>query len=61
MLYVATALGIKETVAAYLSGNLSPQDLVTGVCFASAGSGIDDLTAQIQVLQYQYMHFCLSI
>ncbi|CAJ1972572.1 unnamed protein product [Sphenostylis stenocarpa] len=47
---IATALGIKESVPAYLSGNLSPQDLITGVCFASAGSGIDDRTSQIQSL-----------
>ncbi|XP_020209068.2 GDSL esterase/lipase At1g23500 [Cajanus cajan] len=45
---IATALGIKETVPAYLSANLRSQELSTGVCFASAGSGIDDLTAQIQ-------------
>ncbi|XP_028208524.1 GDSL esterase/lipase At1g23500-like [Glycine soja] len=45
---IASALGIKETVPAYLSGNLSPQDLVTGVCFASAGSGIDDATSRLQ-------------
>nr|KYP34001.1 GDSL esterase/lipase At1g23500 family [Cajanus cajan] len=41
------ALGIKDSVPAYLSGNLSPQDLATGVCFASAGSGIDDQTARL--------------
>ncbi|KAK7382931.1 hypothetical protein VNO78_28595 [Psophocarpus tetragonolobus] len=45
---IARSLGIKETVPAYLSSNLSPHDLVTGVCFASAGSGIDDLTATSQ-------------
>ncbi|KAK7401120.1 hypothetical protein VNO78_12436 [Psophocarpus tetragonolobus] len=45
---IAMALGIKETVPAYLSGNLSPKDLITGVSFASGGSGIDDLTATTQ-------------
>jgi len=48
-LHAASALGVKDTVPAYLSANLTPQDLVTGVSFASGGSGIDDLTSQVQV------------
>ncbi|KAL9330423.1 hypothetical protein ACSQ67_000033 [Phaseolus vulgaris] len=45
---IASALGVKETVPAYLSSNLNSQDFITGVSFASGGSGIDDLTSQIQ-------------
>jgi len=49
IVYAASALGVKETVPAYLSSNLNSQDFITGVSFASGGSGIDDLTSQIQV------------
>ncbi|KAK7243202.1 hypothetical protein RIF29_37991 [Crotalaria pallida] len=48
---IAEALGIKQTLPAFLSGNLSPQDLATGVCFASGGSGLDSVTSTLlQVL-----------
>ncbi|TKY56552.1 GDSL esterase/lipase [Spatholobus suberectus] len=39
--FIASALNLKDTVPPYLDPNLSK----TGVCFASAGAGIDDLTA----------------
>ncbi|CAL0303502.1 unnamed protein product [Lupinus luteus] len=42
---VATALGIKDSVPAYNSPSLGAQDLATGVCFASGGSGADVLTS----------------
>eukprot|EP00253_Pinus_taeda_P022823 PITA_22823 len=38
-------LGIKELLPAYLDPNLQDQDLITGVSFASSGSGLDNLTA----------------
>ncbi|KAG9439660.1 hypothetical protein H6P81_019825 [Aristolochia fimbriata] len=41
---LASALGIKEAVPPFLKPNLSDEDIRTGVCFASAGSGFDDLT-----------------
>ncbi|XP_057513852.1 GDSL esterase/lipase At2g31540 [Actinidia eriantha] len=41
---LASALGIKDTVPAFLDPNLPNTELKTGVCFASAGSGYDDLT-----------------
>ncbi|OWM74967.1 hypothetical protein CDL15_Pgr021318 [Punica granatum] len=44
---IAEALGIKELLPAYLDPNLRPEDLSTGVCFASGGSGYDSLTANI--------------
>eukprot|EP00257_Ricinus_communis_P019214 XP_015578138.1 GDSL esterase/lipase At2g24560 [Ricinus communis] len=42
---VASLLHIKETVPPFLDPSLSNEDLLTGVTFASAGSGYDDLTA----------------
>ncbi|XP_058198762.1 GDSL esterase/lipase At2g30220-like [Rhododendron vialii] len=41
---LASALGIKETVPPFLDPNLPQDELRTGVCFASAGSGYDDMT-----------------
>jgi hypothetical protein len=52
---------VKDTLPAYLNPALSPQDLPTGVCFASGGSGFDDLTANMQVLKEYYQNariFC---
>ncbi|XP_075639928.1 GDSL esterase/lipase At1g73610-like [Castanea sativa] len=56
---IAKALGIKDTVPAYLKPNLQSKDLLTGVGFAAGGSGIDPLTsstlgvvAMSQQLQY---------
>lgn len=34
---------------AYLDPNLRPQDLVTGVSFASGGAGYDPLTSKVAV------------
>eukprot|EP01018_Ginkgo_biloba_P004753 Gb_24152 [translate_table: standard] len=44
--YFAEGLGIKDLVPAYLDPNLQDQDLLTGVSFASSGTGLDNLTAQ---------------
>ena len=45
----AEALGIKDTVPAYLKPDLQNDDLLTGVGFASGGSGIDPLTSSTLV------------
>ncbi|XP_073157398.1 GDSL esterase/lipase At5g45960 [Henckelia pumila] len=45
--FVARYLGIKDYVPPYLDSTLSLDELKTGVCFASAGSGIDPLTATL--------------
>ncbi|WCJ24334.1 GDSL esterase/lipase At1g23500 [Euphorbia peplus] len=45
---IAEGLGVKGTLPAYRDPNLKPSDLLTGVCFASGGSGLDDITANIQ-------------
>ncbi|MCL7021504.1 hypothetical protein MKW94_027939 [Papaver nudicaule] len=41
---LASSFGIKEFVPPYLDPSLSDDDLRTGVSFASAGSGLDELT-----------------
>ncbi|CAL5197463.1 unnamed protein product [Lathyrus oleraceus] len=43
----AEYFGIKELVPPYLDPNLTTEELLTGVCFASAGSGYDPLTIEI--------------
>lgn len=42
---ISTKLNIKEFVPPFLQPNISDQDIVTGVCFASAGAGYDDRTS----------------
>ncbi|RCV42774.1 hypothetical protein SETIT_9G243000v2 [Setaria italica] len=44
---LASRLGIKEYVPAYLGTELSDFDLLTGVSFASGGCGFDPLTAEL--------------
>ncbi|XP_020592830.1 GDSL esterase/lipase EXL3-like [Phalaenopsis equestris] len=44
---IASQLGIKEYVPAYLGSELSAYDLITGVSFASGGCGFDPLTSQL--------------
>lgn len=42
--FLASMLGIKDYIPPFLQPYLSNHDLLTGVSFASAGSGYDDLT-----------------
>ncbi|WCJ38892.1 GDSL esterase/lipase At1g58430 [Euphorbia peplus] len=44
---LASYLGIKESLPPYLNPTLSPSELMSGVNFASAGSGFDDLTSLV--------------
>ncbi|KAL5754403.1 hypothetical protein ACOSP7_022623 [Xanthoceras sorbifolium] len=44
---LAQGFGVKKIMPAYLDPNLKIQDLITGVSFASGGSGYDPLTSQI--------------
>ncbi|KAK6277925.1 hypothetical protein POUND7_018248 [Theobroma cacao] len=41
-------LGVKSALPAFLDPNLPSEELATGVCFASGGSGLDQLTAKLQ-------------
>ncbi|KAH9318082.1 hypothetical protein KI387_019851, partial [Taxus chinensis] len=45
--FMAEALGVKKAIPPYLDPHLTPQDLMTGVSFASAGTGYDNMTASI--------------
>ncbi|CAI0382535.1 unnamed protein product [Linum tenue] len=42
-------LGIKDTLPPYKDPKLTPEDLLTGVCFASGGVGYDDLSSKTAV------------
>lgn len=44
---LASILGLKETVPPFLDPSLSDHEILTGVSFASAGSGYDDLTTVV--------------
>lgn len=48
-MFAAKYVGVKDYVPPYLDPNLSKEDFLTGVSFASAGSGFDPLTPQISV------------
>ncbi|KAK9683458.1 hypothetical protein RND81_10G142400 [Saponaria officinalis] len=45
--YISKYLGLKDLLPAYADPTVTDQDLLTGVSFASAGSGADDLTIKI--------------
>ncbi|XP_058070810.1 GDSL esterase/lipase At4g26790-like [Magnolia sinica] len=45
--FISEALGLKPAVPAYLDPTYSIKDLVTGVCFASAGTGYDNATSDV--------------
>ncbi|AQK65832.1 anther-specific proline-rich protein APG [Zea mays] len=44
--FLASALGLKETLPPYLNKSLTLEDLKTGVSFASAGSGYNNATCR---------------
>ncbi|ESW29883.1 hypothetical protein PHAVU_002G106300 [Phaseolus vulgaris] len=43
---IASKFGVKKILPPYLDPKLQPQDLLTGVSFASGGSGYDPLTSK---------------
>ncbi|XP_010111929.2 GDSL esterase/lipase At5g45960, partial [Morus notabilis] len=45
--FIASYLGLKEYVPPYLDPTLTTKELMTGVSFASAGTGYDPLTSQL--------------
>eukprot|EP01018_Ginkgo_biloba_P025487 Gb_06057 [translate_table: standard] len=45
--YFVEGLGIKELLPPYLDPKLLDEDLLTGVAFASSGTGLDNLTARL--------------
>ncbi|KAJ8761513.1 hypothetical protein K2173_001648 [Erythroxylum novogranatense] len=48
--FIASYVGLKDYVPPYLDPRLSMEELMTGVSFASAGSGFDPLTPKISIL-----------
>jgi hypothetical protein len=49
--FVSEALGLPPLVPAYLDPAYGIQDFARGVCFASAGTGLDNKTAGVLVLR----------
>lgn len=45
--FIASRLGLKELLPPYLSPELSTEELLTGVSFASGGTGFDPLTPRL--------------
>ncbi|KAJ4849372.1 hypothetical protein Tsubulata_043054 [Turnera subulata] len=45
--FISEAFGIKPTIPAYLDPMYNISDFVTGVCFASAGTGYDNATSDV--------------
>jgi len=56
----AEELGIKDLLPPYFDPNLQPNDLLTGVCFASGGSGYDPLTAKMAVRIFSLSFFSFT-
>ncbi|CAA7397440.1 unnamed protein product [Spirodela intermedia] len=48
--FIAADLGVKDEVPPYLDRSLSVEELTTGVCFGSAGTGFDPLTAKMSAV-----------
>ncbi|KAJ0974220.1 hypothetical protein J5N97_016185 [Dioscorea zingiberensis] len=45
--FIVSGLGVKELLPPYLGDDLPPEEIITGVSFASSGSGYDPLTPVI--------------
>ncbi|XP_068651280.1 GDSL esterase/lipase At5g45960 [Aristolochia californica] len=45
--FLASYMGLKDEIPPYLNPTLNEEELLTGVSFASAGSGYDPLTAKL--------------
>jgi phospholipase/lecithinase/hemolysin len=46
--YIVEGLGVKDLLPPYLDPKLQDSDLITGVSFDSAGTGLDNITSTIQ-------------
>lgn len=52
--------GLKDLIPPYLDPNVSLQEMMTGVSFASAGSGFDPVTPKFSVLTDFWYLFLFS-
>lgn len=59
-LCAAEELGIKELVPAYLDPNVNPNELATGVSFASGASGYDPETSKAVVFILLFFYFIFT-
>ncbi|XP_057823973.2 GDSL esterase/lipase At1g06990 [Cryptomeria japonica] len=58
--FIASGIGVKETIPPFLDPNLNTHDLLTGVSFASAGTGYDNLASSLVVRQnFSFSLYCL--
>lgn len=48
-IFLAEAFGYRNIVRGFLEPHMEKEDMLHGVSFASAGSGYDDLTANLTV------------
>jgi hypothetical protein len=48
-MFAVEGLGVKYLLPPYLDPKLQDSDLITGVSFDSAGTGLDNITSTIQV------------
>lgn len=48
-MFAVELLNVKELLPPYLDPKLQDSDLITGVSFASAGTGLDNLTSELLV------------
>lgn len=58
--FVSEALGLPPLVPAYLDPAYGIKDFATGVCFASAGTGLDNATASVLVHANDGSTICTS-
>ncbi|CAK7346650.1 unnamed protein product [Dovyalis caffra] len=59
--FLSEAFGLKPTIPAYLDPMYNISDFATGVCFASAGSGYDNATADVLVSIPSKKYFILIL
>lgn len=45
--FISEAFGLKSTIPAFLDPSFNVSDFAVGVCFASAATGMDNITAQL--------------
>jgi len=53
---IAKYMGVKEIVPAYLDPKIQPNDLLTGVSFASGGAGYNPTTSEAAVSSNHFYH-----